>query len=80
MGFSTVLGARDCPNNPQGLRCDPLSWDIQEGEQRLLKPMDHAGAWDAVKTKEGHGWRVVWKVDKATVQSEVQISVVPFDK
>ncbi|KAF2443172.1 hypothetical protein P171DRAFT_445669 [Karstenula rhodostoma CBS 690.94] len=78
MGWSTVLGDHDCP---KGLRCDPLNWDIcGERGLNLLRPADQEGAWDAVKTKEGLGWRVVWKPDMATVHSEVQISVVPFDK
>ncbi|KAJ4359994.1 uncharacterized protein N0V89_000553 [Didymosphaeria variabile] len=78
MGWSTIFGDRDCP---QGLRCDTLSWIIQqEGEKKILRPRAEAGAWDAVKTKEGRGWRVVWKVDKATVHQEVEILVVSVDR
>ncbi|KAK7179012.1 hypothetical protein DPSP01_013153 [Paraphaeosphaeria sporulosa] len=67
---------------PKRVGCDPLGWDIRaEGNQKLLKPADQTGgAWDAVKTKEGRGWRVVWKSNVATVHNEVRISVVPFDK
>jgi hypothetical protein len=80
MGYSTLRGERDCPEDPEGLRCDALGWEIQGGEQRFLRPVGREGAWDAIKTREGRGWRLVWKGDRDTVQSEVRVSVVPFDE
>ncbi|KAL1592252.1 hypothetical protein SLS60_011329 [Paraconiothyrium brasiliense] len=78
MGWSTISGNYDCP---PGLRCDTVSWAIQEeGEKKILRPRAEAGAWDAVKTKEGRGWRVVWKVDSATVHHEVEILLVRVDQ
>ena len=71
MGWSNISGDHDCP---EGLRCDTLDWEIK-GKAQVLQPSGVSGAWDAVKTKEGRGWRVVWKKDLATVHQEVQILV-----
>ncbi|KAL5433016.1 hypothetical protein PMIN07_011396 [Paraphaeosphaeria minitans] len=77
IGWSTLFD-QPCPKR---VSCDPLGWDIrEEGGLKLLKPADqNSGAWDAVKTKEGLGWRIVWKSDAANVHNEVKVSVVPFE-
>lgn len=74
MGWATVLGDHDCPTELPGLTCSLVDWEI-DAETRVFKAKGE-GAWDALKTKEGLGWRVVWKKDVATVQHEVQLVVV----
>ena len=71
VGWATVDDDRNCSSDE--VRCHANNWEIDY--TRVFKP-EGEGAWDAVKTKEGYGWRILWKKDPATVQHGVQITAV----
>lgn len=74
VGWSTVFPDGGDGSCPPDVGCN-VSWDI-EGERMVLKPRGMPGSWDAVKTKEGQGWRIVWKGEKAVVGQGVEVVVV----
>lgn len=53
-----------------------MSWSISIGKEIIsMVPRGVAGSWDAVETKEGDGWRLVWKIDEPQVEDPIENGV-----